>query len=161
MQFKYEILRGRDGLKFCHYNAIGGVSRNANQREIFQQILQSSKIDYYLCPHCIYTVVGTEYDILFRDIDFLIKSGNKIYITLIDGKRIEVNRQNFAIKCCLKKCCNPEATVNEYKPSTKKEDSWKGVFVYAICFFIVSNPIPNIIKSTKNIMDVFKSIVPQ
>ena len=123
MQLKYEILRGRDGLKFCHYNAIGGVSRNADQREIFQQILQSSKIDYYVCPYCIYTIVGPEYDILFEDMDILEKICNKIFITLIDANKIEVNRQNFAIKCCNNECCNPDAIVRQYKPSTKKEDS--------------------------------------
>lgn len=123
MEPKYEILRGGNGLKFCRYNAIGGVSRETGQREIFQQILQSSKIDYYVCPNCIYTVIGPEYDILFKDIDFLIKSGNKVYITLIDAKRIEVNRQSFVIKCCSRECCNPEAIVKEYKPSKKKEDS--------------------------------------
>jgi len=123
MQQRYEILRGGMGLKFCRYNAIGGVSREPGRREIFQQILQSSKIDYYVCPHCIYTVVGPEYDILFRDLDILKKSGNKMFITLLHGKKIEVNRQTFAIKCCSKECCNPEATVKEYSPLNKKEDS--------------------------------------
>lgn len=123
MQLRYEILRGGNGLKFCQYNAIGGVSRKTEQREIFQQILQSGKIDYYLCPHCIYTVVGPEYDILFKDINMLEKIGNKIFITLIDGKKIEVNRQNFAIKCCVERCCNPDAIVKKYEPPTQKEGS--------------------------------------
>lgn len=123
MQLRYEVLRGGNGLNFCLYNAIGGVSRKKGQRKIFQQILQSSKIDYCVCPNCIYTVIGPEYDILFKDINILEKNDNKMFITLIDGEKIEVNRQNFAIKCCAKQCCNPEPIVKTYNPPTKKEDS--------------------------------------
>ena len=123
MQAKYEILKGGNGLKFCCYNAISGVSRETSKREIFQQILQSSKIDYFVCPHCVYTVIGSENDILFKDMNILEKSNNKIYITLVNGEKIEINRQSFAIKCCAKECCNPEATVKEYSPLNKKEDS--------------------------------------
>ena len=120
---KYEVLEGGMGLKFCIHNAKSGVSRKTEQRQIFQSIWQSRKIDYYICPYCIYTVVGEEYDILFKDIEELSRVGNKIFLTLVDGKKIEVNKQNFSIKCCEQNCCNPEAIVHEYKPHKERKDS--------------------------------------
>ena len=63
---KYDILKSGTGLKFCVHNATCGVSRQIGEREIFQHIWQSKKIDYYVCPHCIYTVVGPKYNILFN-----------------------------------------------------------------------------------------------
>ena len=112
---KYDILKSGTGLKFCVHNATCGVSRQIGEREIFQHIWQSKKIDYYVCPHCIYTVVGPKYNILFKDINLLKRIDNKIFIELIDGQKIEVNKQNFSINCCKKECSVPEATVQEYK----------------------------------------------
>lgn len=113
---KYEILKEGTGLQFCKYNAKAGVSRESDERHIFQRILQSRNIDQYVCPSCIYLVVGPQYDVLFKDLSMISKINNKLCLILENGERIEVTSQNFSIMCCLEHSYCPEPWVKIYFP---------------------------------------------
>ena len=113
---KYEILKEGTGLQFCKYNAKAGVSVEADERHIFQMILQSRNIDQYVCPSCIYLVVGPQYDVLFKNLSMISNINNRLFVTLENGDRIEVTSQNFSIMCCLEHSDCPEPWVKIYYP---------------------------------------------
>lgn len=113
----YELLTEGTGLKSCVYDAVSGVGRREDERSIFKSLLESRRIDYYICPHCVYIITMQEYDILFKDLNRLKKVGNKIFFRTVKGEMIEVNKQNFSVKCYLKEPNCPEAWVQIYKPN--------------------------------------------
>lgn len=117
---KYEILTEGTGLMSCVHDATAGVGRVPDERKVFQDFYKSKKIEYYICPKCVYVITTPQYDILFKDLSLLRGVGRKVFFNTLKGEVIEVTKQNFSIKCYLKEPDCPEAWVQEYirRPKT-------------------------------------------
>lgn len=118
----YEILTEDTGLMPCVNDATAGVGRIPDERKIFQDLFKFKKIDYYICPKCVYVIDAGKYYILFKDLNLLNRTKKHIFFETVGGEKILVTKQNFSIKCYFKKEPNcPDAWVKEYmrKPKGK------------------------------------------
>ena len=111
----YEILTEDTGLVPCVHNAISGVGRIPDERQVFKDILESRNIDYFICDKCVYIIKTDKYNIIFKDLKLLKKFRGKIYFKTAEGKMVLVTKENFSVGCYYKEpTCPDEAWIQVY-----------------------------------------------